>query len=76
MIGLTMVLEQSEESLAILSRCPLNRTVIPAAHRAVWLLLHPRPGTLAHRPLDRLDRLAHAISGTERAEHLDQCRKV
>ena len=55
---------------------PIEYSVIPAAHRAVWLLLHPRPGTLAYRPLDRLDRLAHAISGTERAEHLDQCQMV
>ena len=62
--------------LALLSRCLLERIVIPPRRWAVQLLLHLHFGTITHRLLDRLDRLANAIPGTERAEHFDQDRKV
>ena len=65
MIGLIMVLQQLQSLLAFLSLYPLGRIVIPPRHWAVQLLLHLQFGTLTHRPLDRLDRLAHAIPGTE-----------
>ena len=45
---------------------------LPPRHWAVRLLLQFQSGTLTHRPLDRLDRLANAIPGAERAEHFDQ----
>lgn len=76
MIGLIMVLLPSESMLAFSSQCLLERMIIPPHHRAVQLLLRLQFGTLTHRPLDRLDRLAHAIPGTEGAEHLDQGRMV